>query len=119
MKNVLFLLVSVSLLATACRSLTSVTTIKANESFVLGNNPHRGYSVELENTAKYDLTIIQSDLDGVVKSTMVAQPKKKITLKIAPNTVLRIENKANKSADVALKVVGDTGLSMGYQNQMP
>ncbi len=116
MKNALFMLFILSLLLASCRSLTSVTSIKANESFILGNNPHGGYFVKLRNTAKQDLTIIQSDLDGKVKSTTVAKSKEWLNLQVAPNTAVQIQNAASTSADVELKLVGDTHLSMGYKN---
>jgi uncharacterized protein YcfL len=116
MKNALFVILAISFLAVSCRSLTSVTTIKGKQSFVLGNNPHGGYSVKLRNTAQQDLTIMQSDLDGKVKSTTVAKSNERLNLQVAPNTALWIQNAANTPADVELKIVGVPKLSMGYKN---
>lgn len=116
MKNALFIFLVVSLSMTACRSLTSVTSIKANESFVLGNNPHGSYTIQLRNTAKQPLTITQTQLDGTVKSTTIAKYKEWLTLQVDKNTAVQIGNKSEKTAEVELKIVGDTHLSMGYKN---
>jgi hypothetical protein len=47
---------------------------------------------------------------------MVVQPNQKASLKVDRNTAVVIGNPSNESADVELKVHGDTGLSMGYKN---
>ncbi len=39
------------------RSLTSVTTIEPNNSFILGQGEHGSYSIDLENTSKTSLII--------------------------------------------------------------
>jgi hypothetical protein len=119
MKNALFLIIVLAFVGTSCgvfSSLTSRTTIGANESFVLGNNPHGSYSVKLRNASKQPLTITQTQLDGTVISTTTAPYNEWLSLSVAKNTAIRIGNKSDKKADVDLKVVGDTNLSMGYQN---
>jgi hypothetical protein len=118
MKKVLFLFVIISVLGVACRafsSLTSRTTIGANESFVLGDNPHGNYSVKLRNTSREALTITQTRLDGTVISTTTAPHNKWLNLEVPKNTAVRISNQSDQKADVELKVNGDTNLSMGYQ----
>jgi hypothetical protein len=118
MKNALFLFIVLTVLGTSCRvfsALTSRTTIGANESFVLGNNPHGSYSVKLRNASRQTLTITQTALDGTVISTTTAPYNEWLSLNIAKNTAIRIGNKSDQKADVELKVTGDTNLSMGYQ----
>ena len=99
----------------ACRSLTSLTTIPANDSFMLGNNPHNAYSVTLRNESRKTITIYQLSLSGEVKGTILAEPQKWLSVTVPANTALQIKNKADVAANVALKVYGDTNLSMGYK----
>jgi hypothetical protein len=42
-------------------SLNSNTTIKPNESFVLGNNEHGTFKVKLKNASNHDLKIIMAN----------------------------------------------------------
>lgn len=97
-------------------SLTSNTIIKANESFVLGNNEHGSFSVKLKNVSNHDLKIVLAPITGGTHSPVVVKPKETIRVKADRNTALRIENLSNEEASVDLYVTGDTGLSMGYQN---
>jgi hypothetical protein len=96
-------------------SLTSNTTIKANESFVLGNNEHGTFSVKLKNVSNHDLKILMAPITGGTYSPIVVKPKETIKVKAEQDTALIIENKSNEEASVDLYVTGDTGLSMGYQ----
>jgi hypothetical protein len=45
-------------------SLNSNTTIKPNESFVLGNNEHGTFKVKLKNASNHDLKIIMAITGG-------------------------------------------------------
>jgi microcystin-dependent protein len=103
-------------LVSACRSLTSVTTIGPNNSFILGNNKHGAYTVDLKNVSSTDITVHQAPINGVEQSSQIVKPNQKIKVNVEKNTVLKIDNTSAKPADVALKVVGDTNLSMGYKN---
>jgi hypothetical protein len=96
-------------------SLTSNTTISANESFVLGNNEHGTFSVKLKNVSNHDLKIVMAPNTGGTYSPITVKPKETVKVKAQPNTALIIENKSNEEASVDLYVTGDTGLSMGYQ----
>ena len=107
------------LLVTSCGvfgSLTSNTTIKPNESFVLGNNEHGTFKVKLKNVSNHNLKIIMAPIAGGTHSPITVNPNETITVKAESNTALVIENKSNESASVDLYVTGDTGLSMGYKN---
>lgn len=118
MKTVIALF-AILLLTTSCSifgSLTSNTTIKPNESFVLGNNEHGTFKVKLKNVSNHDLKIIMAPISGGTHSPITVSPNETVTVKAEKNTALVIENKSNESASVDLYVTGDTGLSMGYKN---
>lgn len=98
-------------------SLTSYTSIKPNESFVLGNNDHGTFKVRLKNVSNHILKIVMAPITGGTHSPVFVKPNETIKVKADSNTALIIENKSNEAASVDLYVTGDTGLSMGYKNQ--
>lgn len=118
MKKVITTLVLALTLASCSvfSSLTSNTSIKPNESFVLGNNEHGTFKVKLKNVSNHDLQILMAPIAGGSHSPITVSPNETVTVKADRNTALVIENKSNEGASVNLYVTGDTGLSMGYQN---
>lgn len=96
-------------------SLTSETTIQANDSFVLGNNKHQNFKVVLQNTSSEEVKVYQTPITGGSHSPQMVKPNEIVTVKVNSDTALRIENKSNKTVNVKLKVTGDKDLSMGYQ----
>ena len=105
------------LLATSCslKSLTSTTYIKANDSFVLGDNEHGRFTAHLKNTSREPVKVYQAPIGGGTHSPEIVQPNQSVTVRVERNTALVIENPTTTEASVALKVKGDTGLSMGYK----
>lgn len=97
-------------------SLTSNTTIKANDSFVLGNNEHGTFKVKLKNVSKNSLRVFMKPITGGSHSPIEVKPNETVTVKAERDTALIIENNSNETASVNLYVTGDTGLSMGYKN---
>lgn len=72
------------LLTTSCSifgSLTSNTTIKPNESFVLGNNQHGSFTTYLKNEGATVLKIYQAPIDGETHSLLVIKPKEIVTVR--------------------------------------
>lgn len=120
MKKIIILLCVVcTFLVVSCgvfSSLTSTTTIGPQNSFVLGNNQHGAFSVDLKNISSSPLKIHLAPIDGGTHSPVVVQPNQKASLKVDRNTAVVIANPSNENVDVELKVHGDTGLSMGYKN---
>ena len=114
MKKLFFIFASI-IVFTSC-SLRSTTVIKANESFVLGNNPHGNFSVKLKNTSKNSLEVWKMHLEGGQHSPKIVQPNETVTIKIDSESAMRIQNKTANEASVELLVKGDTNLSMGYKN---
>ena len=97
-------------------TLNSNTSIKPNESFVLGNNEHGSFKVVLKNISNHDLRLVMAPISGGSHSPSIVVPNETIKVKADKNTALIIENKSSEQADVTLKVTGDIGLSMGYKN---
>jgi hypothetical protein len=85
------------------------------ESFVLGNNNHGTFKVNLENDSKNDIEIYQASINGGKHTIQVIKPNSKVFLKIQRNTALFISNNSKDTAYVNLKVRGDVGLSMDYK----
>jgi hypothetical protein len=106
----------VGLLVSACGTLTSTTTIDANNSFVLGNNRHGTFSVRLKNISEEDIELHRAPIDGGRHSFETVKPGKTVKVSVDKNTALVIDNKSTKKANVELFVTGDTGLSMGYKH---
>ena len=115
MQKLLIALLCVTTMAMSCRSLTSTTYIKPRQSFVLGQGKHGGYTINLKNKSRQEVTIRQIALDGALISSTVANPKQSLSVDVPKNTTLQIVNASDKQAQVALKLIGDTNLSMGYE----
>lgn len=118
MKTVITLFV-ILLLTSSCgifNSLNSNTTIKPNDSFVLGNNKHGTFKVTLKNISNHELRIFMAPISGGTHSPLIVAPNETVKVKADKNTALIIENKSTEPAHVDLKVTGDIGLSMGYKN---
>lgn len=109
---VLFLLTSCSVFS----SLNSNTSIKPNESFYLGNNPHGKFKVKLKNVSNHPVDIYFAPIDGGTYSRQTLQINEEITTKVPKNTAIVIENKSDQYASIDIKATGDLGLAMDYKN---
>ena len=117
MKKVLSaFIITLAFVTTSCRTLTSTTYIKAQDSFILGNNEHGGYSVRLKNVSANEVQLWKAPIGGGRHSPVTVKPNETIKTNVDKNTALRIENKSNEQVAVELLVKGDTNLSMGYKN---
>ena len=115
MKNLLGT-VFVSLLALAsCKSLTSTTYIKADDSFVLGNNQHGKFNARLKNISDHEIEVYRAPIDGGTHSRTLVKASQTVQVDVESNTALVINNKSSRQATVELLVKGDVGLSMGYK----
>ena len=97
------------------KSITSNTTISPQNSFLLGNNEHGPFTVQLKNVSKNDVVLHSAPITGGTHSYITVKPMDKVKVAIESNTALVIENKTNDTASVDLYIKGDTGLSMGYK----
>lgn len=115
MKKVLLAIITLAFINTSCSTLRSTTYIKAQDSFILGNNEHGKFSVKLKNASATDLELWEAPVGGGRHSQVIVKPSETVKVSVDKNTALRIENNANNPATVELLVKGDTGLSMGYK----
>ncbi|TAD98954.1 MAG: hypothetical protein EAZ97_10065, partial [Bacteroidetes bacterium] len=99
---------------TSCATLNSNTSIQPNENFILGNNKHGSFKVNLKNVSKQELQVYLAPIDGGKHSPQNVKPSQTINVKVDANTALFIVNKSSDTVSVKLKVTGDLGLSMGY-----
>jgi hypothetical protein len=116
MKKLIIVCIAIIAFTTSCRTLTSVTTIKGNDSFILGNNEHSAYAVSLKNISSKEVTVYMAPIKGGTHTYQVVKPNQKVNVNVDKNTALVVENMSKEEVSVALKVVGDTNLSMGYKN---
>jgi len=118
MKRISLLIVFGSIFFTSCipfRTLNSTTSIKAKESFLLGNNTHGKFSAKVTNTSVTTITIWKCPIEGGKHSPITLNQSTTIKVKVEKNTALKIENDSEEPISIQLKVSGDIGLSMGYQ----
>jgi hypothetical protein len=116
MKKLALVIAFTGFLVSACGTLTSTTTIDANNGFVLGNNQHGTFSARLKNISESNIELHRAPIDGGRHSFETVKPGQTIKVNVDKNTALVIENKSSSKASVELFVKGDTGLSMGYKN---
>ncbi|MCA4899304.1 MAG: hypothetical protein ACK514_06150 [Bacteroidota bacterium] len=102
-----------AVLLSSC-ALHSTTTIKSNERFLLGNNPHRTFRVKLKNVSAGEIEIHRAPIGGGRHSGQTIQLGESVHVRVEKNTALVIINNTPTDAPVELVVRGDTGLSMGY-----
>ena len=114
--------ITLSLLISTClfscslfNTLSSNTLIDPGKDFVLGNNEHRSFTVQLRNDAPYALQYYLAPITGGTHSGQQIAPNATVKIKVDKNTAFVIENSGKDTASIMLKVKGDTGLSMGYQ----
>lgn len=96
-------------------SLTSTTTIEANQSFVLGEGKHDGYNAKLVNKGEVDIEVFTESEKEERKSVGVLKPNDKAEFTILKNTKVILKNLGDEPATIGIKLSGDTGLSMGYK----
>jgi hypothetical protein len=119
MKKSIISFVVLTILNFSCnsfRNLSSTTYIKANQSFVLGNNEHGTFKASMKNVSSNNLEVYQAPIAGGKHSIVIVKPNESVNVKIDSNTALIINNRFDTQATVKLMVKGDTGLSMGYKN---
>lgn len=115
MKYVMFVFCLLTM-ATSCKVVHSVTTINPNNGFELGNNQHGSFKVTLTNLSAKDIEVYHAPIYGGRHSGQAVKPGQQVKVKVERNTAFMIGNHSSDTVRVKLKVTGDTGLSMGYEN---
>ena len=108
----------IGLLVSSCSILTSLnsnTSIKPNDSFVLGNNEHGKFKILLKNVSSHAIEIHLAPIDGGSYSYQTILSNEIFKTKVPKNTAIVIENKSSEYASIDIKATGDLNLGMGYQ----
>jgi hypothetical protein len=117
MKSIIFCCCLLAISACGVFStLTSTTEIGPQNSFILGQNQHGGYNVNMRNISNHTLQVRLTPSDGAPQPLVNVKPSEKVSLKVDRSTKLEVINDSPNSAKVELLVTGDTNLSMGYKN---
>jgi hypothetical protein len=117
MKSIVFCCCLLALSACSVFStLTSTTEIGPQNSFILGQNQHGAYHVNMKNISNHTLQVRLTPSDGNPQPLVNVKSREKVSLKVDRNTKLEVINDSPNPAKVELLVNGDTGLSMGYKN---
>lgn len=96
--------------------LTSTTQIEVNKSFVLGQGNHGSYNANIKNVSQSAVEVFKSDADGPMMSLGILKPGDEQQYAVPKNTKVAFMNIGKSMAFIAIKLVGDTNLSMGYSN---
>jgi hypothetical protein len=95
--------------------LTSTTVIEPNQSFVLGEGKHGGYTAKIVNKGEVETEVFGERENEERKSLGVLKPKDKNEYNVAKNTKVIFKNLGSQTATIGIKLSGDTSLSMGYK----
>ncbi|NOS56675.1 MAG: hypothetical protein HOP37_10530, partial [Cyclobacteriaceae bacterium] len=100
-KSAALFLAATTLLMQSC-ALHSTTTIKSNERFLLGNNPHNSFRVKLKNVSDKEVEIHRAPIAGGRHSGQLVQPGESVRVRVEANTALVIINNSENEASVQL-----------------
>jgi hypothetical protein len=114
MKNITF--AALLALLASCGTLHSVTSIEANQSFVLGQGRHGSYKAKVLNVGNQPVEIFIQAKDCAAKTSIgILKPGEKSMYPVKANSTVMLKNLGPSTAQMKLDVKGDTDLSMGYQ----
>jgi hypothetical protein len=105
-----------ALFCVSCGGLNSVTTIAPNKSFILGENKHLGYTASVKNIAQSSVEVLLT-LDKTTTSLGILRPNESRLYKVTANSTVTFKNLNDTPANIKIKLVGDTNLSMGYKDK--
>ena len=120
--KILITSLALTLLLSHCRSggpfnsnyLGSATTIPPGKTFELGGNGNGAFSAQVSNVGSRAVTMSQRQSKGQVIPLGQLQPGDKQTLTFVAGSTAVFTNPSTQSAELGLKVIGDTNLRMGY-----
>ena len=123
--KILITALALTLLVSHCRSggpfssnyLGSATTIPAGKTFELGGNGNGSFLAEVSNGGGCAVAISQRQPNGQVTPLGPLQPGAKQTLTFVTGSTAVFANASSHSAELGLKLIGDTNLRMGYAKE--
>jgi hypothetical protein len=119
MQKFLFVFILFAVLGTSCGIFgkpTSTTEIEVAKSFVLGQGNHGSYNANIKNISKSDVEVFKSNADGTMVSLGILAPGDEQQYGVPKDTKIAFMNIGKSMAFIAIKLVGDTNLSMGYSD---
>jgi hypothetical protein len=115
-RTFLLALIIASFSSCAFTSLTSGTQIGPKKEFELGDGKHGAFKASVKNSGTTTVEVFEQPLGGEQKKLATLAPGDKTSVRFKANTKAIFKNLDNNPASLALKVTGDTGLSMGGPN---
>jgi hypothetical protein len=123
--KILITSVALTLLLSHCRSggpfssnyLGSATTIPPGKTFELGGNGNGAFSAEVSNVGSCAVAVSLRQAKGQATALGQLQPGDKQTLTFVAGSTAVFANASSQSAELGLKVIGDTNLRMGYAKE--
>lgn len=109
----IFLVTSISAFG---QRFTSTTYIEPYKTFVLGENQHGKFDTWVKNSSDELIYIYSKDSSNNQQKVTILKPNTKEHLFNDANSALYFENRSQKQVAIHLKINGDVGLSMDYQN---
>lgn len=100
-------------LSSSCSTIHSTVSVPAGEQFVLGDNSHQGFTARLQNTGAVPTQVVQRSF-GVETPVAVLQPGESARVRFPADATALLVNRGDSAGRVRVKLMGDTGLSMGY-----
>jgi len=91
--------------------------VPARQEFVLGDNGHGAFKVEAKNTGDVPVEVSERYRNGSSSEGQVLQPGEEAILRFAANSAAILRNDNDQDALVKVKITGDTGLNMGYEDR--
>ena len=117
MKKKKFFILSVLFILCACKSLTSVTSIEVNKSFVLGEGKHGSYSARIKNVGSDLIEVLIIDINKNSNSLGLLKVNQSATYQVLENNTVQFKNlSTSRNGIIEIKANGDTNLTMGYKN---
>lgn len=95
----------------------SATTIPPGKTFELGGNGNGSFSAEVSNVGRCAVTISQRQSNSQVTPLGQLQPGAQQTLTFVAGSTAVFVNASSQSAELGLKLIGDTNLRMGYAKE--
>lgn len=117
MKKIIFFWIA----APSCYSCSMLTSLNSNTSidpkgrFVLGNDLHGPFKLQLQNVSDHHVSYYLLSNNTILQdSRKILDIGQSCSLKVPRNIGIVIENTAEKKASINLKANGDLNLSMTY-----
>jgi hypothetical protein len=111
----LVLLVLLPMMVGGCGGINSGLSIPPGEEFRLGENRHGAFSIAVRNDGAVPVDLLIEGPDGNRTTIATLAPGSSADERFAADTIAIFANPAERTAELTVRITGDTGLSMGYE----